>query len=65
MKQRPRIYCSSEQKNLMWYRGKTPMARDELTRKVYTFSARSTLQPVIEELLREIEAERESQLQSD
>jgi hypothetical protein len=44
---------------------KNNMARHELAREVYTFFARRTLRPVIEEILREIEVERESQLQSD
>ena len=44
---------------------KNNMARNDLARAVYTRYARRTLRPVIEEILREIEAERESQPQSD
>ncbi len=36
---------------------KRVMARDELTRTVYERHARSTIRPVVEELLREIESE--------
>ena len=40
---------------------KNNMARSDLARAVYTRYARSTLRPVIEEILLEIEAERESE----
>ena len=40
---------------------KNNMARHDLTRVVYARYARSTLRPVIEEILLEIEAERESE----
>lgn len=39
---------------------KRGMARDELTRAVYAHHARKTIQPVVEELLREIDSEREA-----
>jgi len=44
------------------YRGylKHAMAQNELTRAVYVSYARKTIQPVIEELLREIDSEREA-----
>ena len=39
---------------------KRGMARNELTRAAYAHHARATIKPVIEELLREIESERET-----
>lgn len=39
---------------------KRAMAQNELTRAVYANHARSTIRPVVEELLREIDAERET-----
>lgn len=44
---------------------KRSMARDELSRAIYQRHARTTLQPVIEEILREIESEREEANQDD
>lgn len=39
---------------------KRAMAQNELTRAVFAHHARSTIRPVVEELLREIESERET-----
>ena len=44
---------------------KRAMARDDLTRAVYERYARTTIRPVIEEILREIETEREKANQDD
>ena len=44
---------------------KRNMARDELSRAVYQSHARMTIRPVIEEVLREIESEREKADQDD
>ena len=44
---------------------KRSMARDELSRAIYQRQARTTIQPVIEEILREIESERSTTTRDD
>ncbi len=44
---------------------KRDMARDELTRAVFEHHARSTISPVVEEILREIESERQTTERDD
>ncbi|MDX1515239.1 MAG: hypothetical protein R3288_00290 [Woeseiaceae bacterium] len=51
--------------NNLRYTMKRSMARDELTRAVYERYARPTIRPVIEEVLREIESERETLTNDD